>query len=445
MAELSPSDLAALVTKLTASVEALQSRLDEFEQRSADSSSSGHRGSHTGEHHHDRPPRFQKLDFPKFDGKSDPLAFINRCESYFHQQRIAEEEKVWMASYNLEAGAQLWFMQIQCDEGTPQWRRFTELLHTRFGPPLRSNPLGELVACRRTGSVVEYQDRFEALLPRAGALTEVQKVQLFTAGLQPPLSLDIEILNPQSLAVAISLARKLELRELCAGTPTPPPRHQGQRGLLPVPPPRPPLPAAAPPAPAPQPGATAEGRQVRRLSQAKMEERRRLGLCFNCNEKFGRGHNRVCQQIFLIDLALDDDDGDAEDVEQAADEPRISMHAITGIRTSETMQVRIHLGGASLLALLDLGSTHNFVAAEVVARTSLQLRPGGKLQVMVANGDQVPCPGAYRGVAFSIGGESFLGDFFSLALAGYDVVLGTQWLASLGPILWDFGARTMSF
>jgi hypothetical protein len=174
MADLSPSDLAALVTKLTASVEALQSRLDEFEQRSDDSSSSGHRGSHTGEHHHDRPPRFQKLDFPKFDGKSDPLAFINRCESYFHQQRIAE--KVWMASYNLEAGAQLWFMQIQRDEGTPQWWRFTELLHTRFGPPLRSNPLGELVACRRTGSVVEYQDRFEALLPRAGALTEVQKV-----------------------------------------------------------------------------------------------------------------------------------------------------------------------------------------------------------------------------------------------------------------------------
>jgi hypothetical protein len=176
-----------------------------------------------------------------------------------------------------------------------------------------------------------------------------------------------------------------------------------------------------------------------------MEERRRLGLCFNCNEKFGRGHNRVCQRIFLIDLALDDDDGDAEDVEQAADEPRISVHAITGIRTSETMQVRIHLGGASLLALLDSGSTHNFVAAEAAARTSLQLRPEGKLQVTVANGDQVPCPGAYRGVAFSIGGESFSGDFFSLALAGYDVVLGTQWLASLGPILWDFGARTMSF
>jgi hypothetical protein len=35
----------------------------------------------------DRPPRFQKWEFPRFDGKSDPRLFINKCESYFRQQR----------------------------------------------------------------------------------------------------------------------------------------------------------------------------------------------------------------------------------------------------------------------------------------------------------------------------------------------------------------------
>jgi hypothetical protein len=39
-----------------------------------------------GKHHQDRLPRFQKMDFPQYDGKTDPLIFINRCESYFHQQ-----------------------------------------------------------------------------------------------------------------------------------------------------------------------------------------------------------------------------------------------------------------------------------------------------------------------------------------------------------------------
>jgi hypothetical protein len=244
MAEPTMAELAALIRNLDANMNAkidgvqqqvtsLQTKVDAIQGASSSSSSGSSRG--TGEHHSDRPPRFQKMDFPRFDGKSDPLAFINRCESFFHQQRIAEEEKVWMASYNLQDAAQLWYMQVQSEEGTPPWRRFTELLNLRFGPPLRSNPLGELAACKRTGSVVEYQERFEARLARAGTLSEAQKVQLFMAGLQPPLSLDVEIHNPQSLAVAMSIARKVKLRDQCAA-PAPTPSRTFQRGLLPAPP-----------------------------------------------------------------------------------------------------------------------------------------------------------------------------------------------------------------
>jgi hypothetical protein len=52
------------------------------------------------------------LDFPRFDGKSDQRLFINKCESYFRQQRTMAEERVWMATYNLEGVAQEWFMQL---------------------------------------------------------------------------------------------------------------------------------------------------------------------------------------------------------------------------------------------------------------------------------------------------------------------------------------------
>jgi hypothetical protein len=52
------------------------------------------------------------LDFPRYDGKTDPMPFINKCESYFHQQRTMTEERVWMASYNLEDVAQLWYIQL---------------------------------------------------------------------------------------------------------------------------------------------------------------------------------------------------------------------------------------------------------------------------------------------------------------------------------------------
>ncbi|SPT20639.1 unnamed protein product [Triticum aestivum] len=351
-----------------------------------------------------------------------------------------------MASYNLEGSAQLWYMQVQRDEGTPPWRRFSELLNLRFGPPLLTNPLGELMACKRTMSVVDFQERFEALLPRAGILSETQKVQIFTAGLQPPLSLDVEIHNPQSLAVAMSLARKLELRDQCALASAPPVRFQ-KKGILPAPVPHLASPAPALPAAPPHAPSLPEGRPIKRLSQTEMEERRRLGLCFNCNEKFGRGHNRVCQRIFLLDLAPDNDDDDTASATADASpaDPRISLHAISGVHTSETMQMHITLGGVSLLALIDSGSTHNFIAEEAAAHATLPSPTTEKMRVMVANDERVPCQGAYRTVSFRIDQEAFSEDFLALPLAGYDVILGMQWLATLGPILWDFCALSMTF
>jgi hypothetical protein len=63
----------------------------------------------------------------------------------------------------------------------------------------------------------------------------------------------------------------------------------------------------------------------------------------------------------------------------------------------------------------------------------------------VANGECFPSSEVYRAAPFIIGNNVFTTDFFALPLASYDVILGTQWLASLGTILWDFGALTMSF
>jgi hypothetical protein len=191
----STADLVKLIETLTTTVASLQMSVAEL-QKEKSAPSSGVSGGHDGQHHHDRPPRFQKLDFPRYDGKTDPLIFTHRYESYFHQRRIMEEEKVWMASYNLEEGVQMWYIQVQMDEGTPSWHRFKELLNLRYGPPLRATPLTELAECRCTGTVAKYQDRFQALLPRAGPLTEAQRVQLFTGGLQPPLSIDVRIQNP---------------------------------------------------------------------------------------------------------------------------------------------------------------------------------------------------------------------------------------------------------
>ena len=83
-------DLKTTLETLAASMQSLQTAIKVnavvIQALAADRQSSSSNGSHlgTGEHHNDRSPRFQKMDFPWYDGKSDPLIFINRCESYFH-------------------------------------------------------------------------------------------------------------------------------------------------------------------------------------------------------------------------------------------------------------------------------------------------------------------------------------------------------------------------
>lgn len=274
-------DLKAAIEALTKNMENMQQLIEATAKANDDnakaiqalsaSSSAGGRTS-SGEHHQDRPPKHWRPEFPKYDGKSDPLAFLNQCESFFHQQRIMPEERTWMASYNLQDAAQLWYMQIQEDEGTPSWPRFKELLHLRFGPPLRAAPLFELANCRRTSTVEEYQERFQSLLPRAGRLDEAQRVQLFTGGLQPPLSIRVQNQGPQTLAAAMSLARSMELLEPYDNNPS---VKLSGRGVLQNPGTRPPPQPFVKPTPAATGGDTTS-RPIKRLNQAEQEERRRL-------------------------------------------------------------------------------------------------------------------------------------------------------------------------
>jgi hypothetical protein len=245
-------------------------------------------------------------------------------------------------------------------------------LNLRYGPPLRAAPLAELAEWRRTSTVAKYQDRFQALIPRAGPLTEVQRVQLFTGGLQPPLSIDVRIQNPQSLAAAMSLAHQFKLREhytaLAARAPP--------RPLLSAPAARLALLASLGVKAATPATITVEGRPIKRLIQAEQEERRRLGLCYNCDDKFTRGHNRVCKRLFLLEGFEEEDDGVAtetvEDV-RTEDTPVFSLQALVGVAFTDTMKLEVELGSASLVALLDSGSTHNFISEATAHQTGLPL------------------------------------------------------------------------
>jgi hypothetical protein len=151
-----------------------------------------------------------KLNFPSFDGESDPLPWLTKCASYFRGMRTMEEEKVWMTALHLEGAAAKWYYTLERDHGILSWPRFSDFVNMRFGPPLRTNGMVELKDLRRTGTVDKYTRQFSLLICRCNDLSMAQQVNMFTAGLGEPLQTDVKLQSLTQLQTAMSLARAYE-------------------------------------------------------------------------------------------------------------------------------------------------------------------------------------------------------------------------------------------
>jgi hypothetical protein len=61
-----------------------------------------------------------------------------------------------------------------------------------------------------------------------------------------------------------------------------------------------------------------------------------LDLCYNCNEAYSRGHNRVCCRLFFID-GVEIDDGTVRDAAPNLEASIFSLHAVEGVSLYDTM------------------------------------------------------------------------------------------------------------
>ena len=75
---------------------------------------------------------------------------------------------------------------------------------------------------------------------------------------------------------------------------------------------------------------------------------------------------------------------------------------MAGVHFSDTLQITVTVGSASLVALLDFGSSHNFISESAARRTGLPLLTRSRLSAMVANCERITCPGVLRQAAFTI-------------------------------------------
>jgi len=117
--------------------------------------------------------------------------------------------------------------------------------------------------------------------------------------------------------------------------------------------------------------------------------------------------------------------------------PTISCNALAGITTPQTLKIEGHIKKKKVIVLIDLGGTHNFIHCKIVKELNCFLYPTPKCQVMVANRGTINFSGKCDNMLSM--GEYFLNNpMVSIPMGGANVVLGVQWLQSLGTITFNF-------
>jgi hypothetical protein len=348
------------------------------------------------------------MEFPKFDGASRPLSWLNHCERFFHVRRTPDDKKVaftafyllddaqlWFHNMELNGGsptwthnhcewlfhvrrtpeskkvafaafyllddAQLWFHHMELNSGSPTWTQFVQLVNARFGPPLTDSSIGELAMLRRSGTIDEFCNRFITLSCRNTSLTEQQQIELFIMCLGDLLRTDMALLQPATLDDAIILARAYEQRNASWDSVPQPSSHTSSRSSF-----KSALPSVfTSPTPAASASVNKPASSAIRLTPAEIAQRRKDGKCFRCDKFFTNGHKAVCKHIFSIEVI----DDEVDDLIPDNTEPTILIHDLTGIQSCHchTMQLRVDINGACHLTLLDSGSTHNFIDTEAAA------------------------------------------------------------------------------
>eukprot|EP00253_Pinus_taeda_P007618 PITA_07618 len=114
--------------------------------------------------------------------------------------------------------------------------------------------------------------------------------------------------------------------------------------------------------------------------------------------------------------------------------PTISCNALAGITTPQTIKIEGQIKKKKVIVLIDSRSTHNFIHCRVAKELNCFLYPAPECQVMIANGGTINCSGKCHNIKLSMGEYVLTSPMLSIPMGGADVVLGVQWLQSLGKL-----------
>ena len=384
--------------------------------------------------------RIPKIDVNKFDG-TDPSGWLSQMEQYFTLHNITDDlVKLRVAVLYLDSERWKWYQwhKKSCEGTYFAWSHFVKALTARFDR--EDNFLGRLTKLRQTGDVKDFITTFEQLAVRTENLTDTFYMECFISGLKEAIQAQVRMQRPATWLEACKRALEAELVI----------KSQAPR------------PSFTPRARPPTTTSSTQPLKIQKLSQEEMVERQRRGLCYNCDEKYFRGHKCKEQKLFQIDMqtpthpeenapeeSLMDEPEEhtiaQEEPETQQEEPLISLHALVGMTSPQTLKIKGYIKHQPVVILIDSGSTHNFIHRRIADKVNCFIRPVSNFQILIANGGRMACGGKCENVKLEMADYHLKTHMFAIDMGGCDIVLGAEWLRTLGPITMDFKELYMRF
>jgi hypothetical protein len=119
-------------------------------------------------------------------------------------------------------------------------------------------------------------------------------------------------------------------------------------------------------------------------------------------------------------------------------EPIISLNDLTSFSAHQTLKLIDYIKHRKVIILVDSGSTHNFIHRRIAQETHCYIHADNNFQIMIVNGGSMKCGGRCENVCLQIGDYHLKSHMFAIDMGGCDIVLGADWLRTLGPVIARF-------
>ncbi|TYK16772.1 Transposon Ty3-G Gag-Pol polyprotein [Cucumis melo var. makuwa] len=372
--------------------------------------------------------KFKKVEMPVFTGE-DPESWLFRAERYFQIHKLTESEKMLVSTICFDGPALNWYRSQEEREKFVSWTNLKERLMVRFQSTREGTVCGRFLRILQETTVEEYRNRFDKLVAPLSDLEDRVVEETFMTGLFPWIRAEVILCRPKGLAEMMLTAQLVEDREIL--------RNAANLNSY------------------------IGGKQSATLS-TEFQLRKEKGLCFKCNEKYSADHKcKMREQRELRMFVVKNNNEELEIVEETEAENaelkvaevqphattciELSIYSVVGLNDPGTMKVRGSLQGKEVVVLIDCGATHNFVSEKLVTSLQLPIKETAHYGVILGSGAAIQGKGICESVEIQMKNWTVKEDFLPLELGGVDVILGMQWLYSLGVTTCDWKNLTLTF